>query len=313
MPLYGQSFTINDPRAGVGLNVPASAGNAGEFTRAAGFLAYYEICNRIRNHGWTVVQDPEKRMGPYAYKGSQWVSFDDADSIRRKAQFVRNMNLGGGMVWALDLDDFRGRCEEGPHPLMHTLQEVLSEPPNRHDERTYFYSYYFYYNIFSLSSSSSSCLLYFDVNTAIEPPAVGSELEWKIPTASEITSTPISTTLMDVETNAPVHTTSISPDDGKGFKVVCYFTNWAWYRQEGGKFLPEDIDGDLCTHIIYGFAVLDGSSLTIKTHDSWADIDNSKYILFEYWSLCLTKQTNKIIHIFFVPFLFRNNYFFFLL
>lgn len=140
MPLYGQSFTINDPKAGVGLNVPASAGNAGEFTRAAGFLAYYEICNRIRNHGWTVVQDPEKRMGPYAYKGSQWVSFDDADSIRRKAQFVRNMNLGGGMVWALDLDDFRGRCEEGPHPLMHTLQQVLSEPPNQYDKRTSFYA-----------------------------------------------------------------------------------------------------------------------------------------------------------------------------
>lgn len=61
------------------------------------------------------------------------------------------------------------------------------------------------------------------------------------------------------------------------YKVVCYFTNWAWYRQEGGKFLPEDIDADLCTHIAYGFAVLDRESLTIKTHDSWADIDNDMY------------------------------------
>lgn len=60
------------------------------------------------------------------------------------------------------------------------------------------------------------------------------------------------------------------------YKVVCYFTNWAWYRQNGGKYLPEDIDPDLCTHILYGFAVLDGSSYTIKTHDSWADIDNSE-------------------------------------
>ena len=61
------------------------------------------------------------------------------------------------------------------------------------------------------------------------------------------------------------------------YKVVCYFTNWAWYRQGEGKFLPEDIDADLCTHIIYGFAVLDGTSLTIKSHDPWADIDNSKF------------------------------------
>lgn len=62
------------------------------------------------------------------------------------------------------------------------------------------------------------------------------------------------------------------------FKVVCYFTNWAWYRQGTGKYLPEDIDYDLCTHIIYGFAVLDYSELIIKAHDSWADFDNSKFI-----------------------------------
>lgn len=43
-----------------------------------------------------------------------------------------------------------------------------------------------------------------------------------------------------------------------------------------GKFLPEDVDTDLCTHVLYGFAVLDGSQLIIKSHDPWADIDNSK-------------------------------------
>lgn len=33
----------------------------------------------------------------------------------------------------------------------------------------------------------------------------------------------------------------------------------------------------MCTHINYGFAVLDSESLTIKPHDSWADIDNNFY------------------------------------
>ena len=30
----------------------------------------------------------------------------------------------------------------------------------------------------------------------------------------------------------------------------------------------------MCTHIIYGFAVLDSTNLVLKVHDSWADIDN---------------------------------------
>ena len=82
MPLYGQAFSLDSP-SNHGLNAPARAkGQAGEFTRAAGFLAYYEICRGIKRGGWTVVKDPEGRMGPYAYKGNQWVGYDDVDTIR---------------------------------------------------------------------------------------------------------------------------------------------------------------------------------------------------------------------------------------
>lgn len=43
MPLYGQSFTLENTR-NTGLNSKAPGpGKAGEFTRAAGFLAYYEV------------------------------------------------------------------------------------------------------------------------------------------------------------------------------------------------------------------------------------------------------------------------------
>lgn len=82
-----------------------------------------------------------------------------------------------------------------------------------------------------------------------------------------------------IEDNKPteVHTNDIQPHLSDDYKVVCYFTNWAWYRQSGGKYLPEDVDTDLCTHIVYGFAVLDRDRLTIKPHDSWADIDNKFY------------------------------------
>ena len=54
------------------------------------------------------------------------------------------------------------------------------------------------------------------------------------------------------------------------------FENWAWYRPGEGKMLPEDIDPNLCTHVMYSFATLDPNTLLLKIHDSWADIDNSK-------------------------------------
>lgn len=84
MPLYGQSFQLaNADQNGLNANAPGP-GQAGEFTRAAGFLAYYEICDRVQNRGWTVVKDPKNRMGPYAYRSNQWVSYDDVDTIKRK-------------------------------------------------------------------------------------------------------------------------------------------------------------------------------------------------------------------------------------
>lgn len=125
LPLYGQSFSLADVNKR-GLNDKTyGPGEAGEFTRAGGFLAYYEICHRINAGGWTVVRDQAGRIGPYASKGSQWVSYDDVSEVRRKTKFIRDMNLGGGMVWALDLDDFRGTCGCGKHPLLRTMSQDL--------------------------------------------------------------------------------------------------------------------------------------------------------------------------------------------
>lgn len=125
VPMYGQSFALADNSIH-GLNAKSyGPGEAGQYTRAGGFLAYYEICEKINNGGWTVVRDPEGRMGPYAYKGNQWVSYDDVEDVRRKMKFMKDMNLGGGMIWALDLDDFRGRCGCGKHPLLNTMNQEI--------------------------------------------------------------------------------------------------------------------------------------------------------------------------------------------
>ena len=84
MPMYGQSFTLSS--SDTSLNAPTSgAGKGGIFTQQGGLLAYMEICKLIQDEGWTVNPDEGICLqGPYAFKGTQWVSYDDPEAIRKK-------------------------------------------------------------------------------------------------------------------------------------------------------------------------------------------------------------------------------------
>lgn len=133
-------------------------------------------------------------MGPYAYKGNQWVSFDDKPMVHQKAEFMRRLGLGGGMIWALDLDDFNDYCGEGVRPLLTELQSVLAAPASGSYQRP--------------------------EPIVIEPTTEGSnqdggeaEIIEEIPhDASAIESS-------SGELN--------SPSQESDYKIICYFTNWA--------------------------------------------------------------------------------------
>lgn len=45
--------------------------------------------------------------------------------------------------------------------------------------------------------------------------------------------------------------------DETGYKIVCFYSNWAQYRNDPAKYFPEDIDPNLCTHVIFAFAKID--------------------------------------------------------
>ena len=40
------------------------------------------------------------------------------------------------------------------------------------------------------------------------------------------------------------------------YKFVGYFSNWAKYREGEGKFLPDQVDASLFTHINFAFSRL---------------------------------------------------------
>ena len=91
---------------------------------------FFQICAKISAGGWTVVEDPDDAQGPYAYRGNNWVSFDDTAIIRRKSELVRSMGMGGAMIWALDFDDFRNMCGCETYPLLKTINRVLRGYPS---------------------------------------------------------------------------------------------------------------------------------------------------------------------------------------
>ncbi|KAG8589084.1 hypothetical protein GDO81_006244 [Engystomops pustulosus] len=122
-PAYGRTFILSDP-SNNGLGAPTSGGGpAAPYTQEPGFMAYFEICSFL--HGATEVWNSPQAV-PYAYKGNEWIGYDNQKSFQIKAEWLLQNNFGGAMVWALPLDDFSGHfCGQGKYPLMNALKSAL--------------------------------------------------------------------------------------------------------------------------------------------------------------------------------------------
>ncbi|XP_041364699.1 acidic mammalian chitinase-like [Gigantopelta aegis] len=128
MATYGRSFTLTNPH-NHGVGATARTGPAGPVTREQGFWSYYEICLDIKRGGGHVVFDGVQKV-PYYVKGSLWIGYDNEQSLRIKAEWLKSNNYGGVMFWALDLDDFNQVCTPASnrkYPLIRAVIDVLDD------------------------------------------------------------------------------------------------------------------------------------------------------------------------------------------
>ncbi|KAL8559486.1 hypothetical protein ACOMHN_037150 [Nucella lapillus] len=109
IPMFARTFKLRSPSANA-LGAPVlDAGEAGMYTREKGLLAYYEV--------YQLHKMAER---------DQWVAYEDIDSVREKARYVKVNGYGGVMTWCLDLDDFSGTlCGEGKYPLWSAVTAEL--------------------------------------------------------------------------------------------------------------------------------------------------------------------------------------------
>ncbi|XP_012271912.1 probable chitinase 10 [Orussus abietinus] len=228
MPTYGRSFTLSNPNAWK-IHSPASGGGkAGEYTKESGFVAYYEICEMLRS-GAAYVWDDEMKV-PYLVHGDQWVGFDDERAIRNKMHWLKSKGYGGAMVWTVDMDDFNGTvCGANVrYPLIGAIREELLGIPRGSDAK--------------------------DVDWSAVAPTMVETVKKPEPYKIPVTDVLSKAQKKQQKSSSDLVVSTASRE--RAPQTICYLTNWSHKRPSSGKFLPEDVDAQLCTHVVYAFATL---------------------------------------------------------
>ncbi|CAH0697378.1 unnamed protein product [Spodoptera exigua] len=124
VPFYGRTFTLKDANEN-GVRAPAAGeGISGPYTASSGYIGYNEFCQRLQTESWTQRYDTLAKV-PYAVKGKDWVTYDDANSITAKVNYAKTLGINKIMIWSIETDDFHGICGEGINPLLSAINSAL--------------------------------------------------------------------------------------------------------------------------------------------------------------------------------------------
>ncbi|KAH9504026.1 hypothetical protein Btru_067561, partial [Bulinus truncatus] len=131
LAFFGRTWTLTNSAVTLPGSSAIGGGTAGSYTRTVGILSYYEICDLLRNKGYTSKLD-YFGLQKYAFSGNQWVSYDDKETLSVKLDYLLQNNLGGAMIWALPEDDFTAQfCGEGSYPLTTLVSSRLVNVPDQ--------------------------------------------------------------------------------------------------------------------------------------------------------------------------------------
>jgi chitinase len=101
---YGRSFTVTNPACTAPGCTYGSGGTKQACSHEVGVVLNSEIVDIQKRTGAQGVLLAEAAVKQLVYDGNQWVTYDDEDTLKMRADFARSQCLGGVMVWAVSHD-----------------------------------------------------------------------------------------------------------------------------------------------------------------------------------------------------------------
>ena len=93
---YGRVATIEE--------IPST--NLLSFYSVIVLIFFYLVA--VKENNWA--RSFQTMKGAYATKGNQWVSYNDVQFVKEKADYVIKNKYGGVAVFTMDMDDFNNNC-----------------------------------------------------------------------------------------------------------------------------------------------------------------------------------------------------------
>lgn len=101
---YGRAFTVSNPACTDPGCIYASGGNKQPCSHETSVVLNSEIVDIQKRTGSTGVLLKDAAVKQMVYDTNQWVTYDDEDTFKLRADFARSLGLGGLMVWAVSHD-----------------------------------------------------------------------------------------------------------------------------------------------------------------------------------------------------------------